>query len=448
MTQDAAPADTPPTLPPLLVVDDDPGQRDLLQSYLTSCGFRVATAADGEQALRHVAREPVAMIVSDVRMAGMDGLTMLHRLRQSRPDLPVLLVTAYADIRDAVEAIRDGAVNYLEKPIDLDELLASVRGALKLGEATPREDPLATTALGEEIVAESRPMRDALREALIVAPTRSTVLLTGRSGVGKTLVATVIHRLSPRARQPLTLYNCAAAPAEEHEAALFGGAQPDHSLFREARGGSLLIEEIQALSPVAQTRLLHWLDPAAAGPDQDERPRLIATASRDLEAAVQAGAFAEALFYRLTSFEIYLPPLCQRPDDILPLAALFQRGATHRRARFSPATMTCLQTYSWPGNVRELKNAMERAALLSGGDVILPAHLPPRIRAAAEPAGPGAETAGSATMEDVERSIILQTLREQNFNRSETARRLGISRRSLLYKLRRYQEQGFQIDPD
>ncbi len=457
---------TPQDLPSLLIVDDDPAQRQLLESYLAGHGFPVRTAGSGEEALACLETETFGMVVSDVRMPGMSGLDMLHRVRKENRRLPLLLVTAYPDIRDAVGAMRDGAVNYLEKPIDLDELLASVRYTLGLaGEPVAREDSAAiSAAVPRDFVCESPAMRDAVREILAVAPSESRVLISGDSGTGKKEVAALIHRLSPRADGPRITLSCAGTPPEQAEIELFGlepGALddttiPDTGRLEQADGGTLVLDEVGALPLPVQAKLLWFLEKGIyrrVGGTDDRRSdvRILATSRVDLEPEARAGRFRDDLLYRLNIFAIHIAPLAERRDDVLPLANLFAERFTAGRPRFSAGAMVCIESYPWPGNVRELRNAMERAALLARGDLILPEHLPPRVRQAEETRAAHesripAET--SPTMEDIERSVILQKLRENRYNRSETARQLGISRRTLIYRLRRFREQGFSTDPE
>lgn len=443
----------PASLPRLLVVDDDPGQWDLLRIFLSSKGFSVTVAPGPLEALDKLEQLPIELVISDVRMPTMTGLEMLHRIRQTRPSLPVLLVTAYADIRDAVEAMRDGAVSYLEKPIDLDELLALVRQACGLAPETPPAEDLPAAAIPAEIVAESPAMRDALHEVTMVAGTHSRVLITGESGAGKGMIAELIHRLSPRCRRPLVSFNCSGGSEDLLEETLFGRETRENGrtgALAEADGGSLLLEEAGDLPPRLQSQLLRFMQtgqfrPLGGAEDRRADVRMLATTAADLDRAVREGRFREDLFYWLNVIEIPAPPLRERRDDILPLAGLFVENIAGRRPRFSASAMACLGAYGWPGNIRELRNAMERAAMMAGDGIVLPTHLPRRVREASAADAPAAET---STMEDVERSVILQTLRDNKFNRSETARRLGISRRTLIYKLRRFQEQGFAIAPE
>ena len=444
--------------PLILVVDDDPGQRQLLEGFLSTQGFKIETAPGGAEALARLAKGGVGMVISDVRMPGMTGLEMLREIRPGNAHLPILLVTAYADIRDAVGAMRDGALNYLEKPIDLDELLISVRNALGLA---PAAAPLSGPDAIEPppgVIAASPAMRDVLREVALIAPTDSRMLITGESGVGKEVVADLVHALSRRVKGPIVKVNCAAIPETLLESELFGHERGSFTgaiaqrqgCFEQADGGTILLDEIGEMSPAVQAKLLRVTQDGSfrrVGGTRDLKSdvRILAATNRDLEAETATGRFREDLFYRLNVFEIRIPPLRERREDILPLAILFAESFSSGKPRFSAAAMTSMELYGWPGNVRELRNAMERAVLMSRGEVILAEHLPQRMRAADTQA---ASVAGveSTRIEDFERSLILQTLRENNYNRSETARRLGISRRTLIYKIQRLREQGFAID--
>ena len=444
----------------ILVVDDDAGQRSLLETYLAGRGFKVVTASSGEEALAVLGSERVAMMISDVRMPGISGLDTLRRAREERPVLPVLLVTAYAAVRDAVHAMRDGAVDYLEKPIDLDDLLASVRRAVGIRDAA-EPGGADVLELPPAVVAASASMRDVFRQTALVAPSETRVLITGESGVGKEVVAHMIHAWSPRASGPLVKVNCAAIPETLLESELFGhekgaftGASAQRmGRFEEASGGSILLDEVAEMSPALQAKLLRVTEDGSfqrVGSNTERRTnvRVLAATNRNLEQEVEKGRFREDLFFRLMVIEIYVPPLRDRPEDVLAMANLFAAQFSQGAPRFSASAVSCLQLYDWPGNVRELRNAMERACLMAHGEVILPEHLPRRVQQAGREPDAAAEAGESGRrMEDIERAAILQTLRENHFNRTETARVLGISRRALLYKLRRFGEQGYPVDP-
>jgi DNA-binding NtrC family response regulator len=446
----------PPEAPRILIVDDDAGQRSLLDSFLAGQGFETIVVESGEKALEVLNAGNIAMMISDVRMPGLSGLETLRRLRQARELLPVLLVTAFPDVRDAVGAIRDGAVNYLEKPIDLDELLASVRKAIGL-EPEVAVQFNANKRLPDHVVARSPQMQSVFRDAALVAASDSRILLTGESGVGKEVVADVIHAWSLRTTGPLIKINCAAIPETLLESELFGhekgaftGAHVQRiGRFEESDTGTILLDEIAEMSPALQAKLLRVTQDGAfqrVGSNKalHTRARILTATNQDLETRVREGRFREDLFYRLNVMEILIPPLRERRIDIIPLASLFVGHFASRRARFSSAVTRCLEEYAWPGNVRELRNAMERATLLSHGELILPDHLPTRVRG--EAAAGREEAAQSSRLEDLERQAILQALREHKFNRTEAARALGISRRSLLYKVQRFRELGDEVD--
>ena len=453
----AEPRPPQPPLPRVLIVDDDSGQRSLLDSFLRGQGFEIVLAESGERALELLPAGKFSMMISDVRMPGLSGLETLRRVRPQFPSLPVLLVTAYADIREAVGAMRDGALNYLAKPIDLDELLATVRQATGLAPAAPLKLG-AERKLPPNIVAQSPLTVTLFQDVSLIAPSETRVLITGESGTGKEVVADMIHAWSPRANGPLVKVNCAAIPETLLESELFGhergaftGAMAQRiGRFEEADGGTIFLDEISEMSPGLQAKLLRVTQDGRfqrIGSNREIRTdaRILAASNRDLEAEVKSGRFREDLFYRLNVVELNLPPLRERREDILPLANLFIAEFARNRARLAEATADCLQKYPWPGNVRELRNAMERAVLLSQSELILPEHLPAKLREAAKQAAP-LPAADAQTMDEIERRAILAALRQHKQNRTETAKALGISRRALLYKLQRLRQQGFEFE--
>ncbi|HZV34064.1 MAG TPA: sigma-54 dependent transcriptional regulator [Verrucomicrobiae bacterium] len=447
-----------PPSPKILIVDDDPGQRSLLNSFLTSQGLRTVVVDSGERALSALRSDEFKMMISDVRMPGMSGLETLRQARKINARLPILLVTAYTDVRDAVNAIRDGAVDYLAKPIDLDQLLAAVRTATGLSQQAPLQFN-ENRQLPANIVARSPLMQAIFRDASLIAPSESRVLITGESGVGKEILAEVIHAWSPRSAGPLVKVNCAAIPETLLESELFGhekgaftGAVAQRiGRFEQANGGTIFLDEIAEMSPQLQAKLLRVAQDGrfqriGSNAEIHANARIIAATNRNLEDEVKKGRFREDLYYRLNVVELNIPPLRERREDILPLASHIIAELTKGRARLSSLASDALERYSWPGNVRELHNAMERAVLLSGGELILPEHLPAKVQAA--PARPTSADSGDAhRLEEIERAAVLDALRKNNFNRTETAKALGISRRALLYKLQRLREQGFEVDP-
>lgn len=436
--------------PHILVVDDDNGHRKLYVETLRQSGFDPTEAIDGDDALQEIRRRPPQLVVSDVCMPGLDGLSLLHEARKAGFDCPFLLVTAHADIRGAVHALKLGAVDYLEKPIDLDELITAVSDAL--GTPAPKAEVtgLPPQAM-QNIIAESPIMQHLFRDSYRVAQSDANILILGESGVGKEVVAQFIHRNSPRHDHPLIPVNCAAIPASLLASELFGhekgaftgatGKRAGH--FREAHGGTLFLDEIGDMPLELQPALLRALESGKIKPVGSDREitvdvRLIAATNHNLFQRVQEGAFREDLYYRLNVIAFKLPSLAERPEDILPLARCYLPAGK----RLSPATARCLQNYNWPGNVRELSNAMQRAGILSNAEIILPEHLPPDLTLSQNHTQP--RTANPAhqeikTVECAEIEAIQSALTRTSGNRTRAAELLGISRRALLYKIKRYQ---------
>jgi DNA-binding NtrC family response regulator len=422
------------------VVDDDPAQRILLRNALESAGWAVVECATGEEALARGAACDLMLL--DMRLPGLNGLEVLARLQQAERPPRVIFLTAYMDLRDAVAAVKGGALDYLEKPVDLDELLTAVEDAL----GVPGADAEGAPPPG--IVAESASMRETLRAVRRAAPADITVLLLGESGTGKEVLARLLHAWGARPAGPWIAVNCGAVPPALFESHLFGhergaftGADARRAgCLEAAHGGTLFLDEIGELPPEVQPKLLRALESGAfrrVGGAEELRSdaRIVAATNRDLEAEVAAGRFREDLYYRVSAFPVRIAPLRDRRDDILPLAAHFLRGS-HRR--LSPAAERLVAAHDWPGNARELRNALERAAILSTGAVILPGDLPPAVarpRADADPARGGVLV---GDMEAIRRQAILEALEKTGGNKTRAAELLGISRRSLVYKLRSY----------
>jgi len=448
-----------PQSPRILIVDDDPGQRSLLNSFLKSQGFETSVVDSGERALETLRSGHFSMMISDVRMPGLSGLETLRQARKEHITVPVLLVTAFTDVRDAVAAMRDGAVNYLAKPIDLDELLVSVQKATGISKVIPlrygEEKPLP-----DYVIARSPLMMAVFRDASLIAPSETRVLITGESGVGKEVLADVIHEWSSRSAGPLVKVNCAAIPETLLESELFGhekgsftGAHVQRiGRFEEANDGTIFLDEIAEMSPQLQAKLLRVTQNGTfqrVGANREIRTnaRILAASNKHLEDEVKNGRFREDLFYRLNVVELNVPPLRERREDILPLASHFITEFAKGRARFSDTVAACLEQYLWPGNVRELRNAMERAVLLARSELILPTHLPTKVReAVAQQPNASPLPVDAQQLEEIERQAILQALRKHDYNRTETAKALGISRRALIYKLQRFRNAGFEID--
>ncbi|MFZ5485185.1 MAG: sigma-54-dependent transcriptional regulator [Pseudomonadota bacterium] len=437
--------------PKILVVEDDAALREALTDTIELAGQRVVSAPDGESALAVLGREPVDMVLSDVQMPGMDGHALLRRVKALRPGIPFILMTAYGQIERAVEAMKDGAADYLPKPFEPDRLLAVVARYLP-----------SRGAVGSDVIAEDSRMRALLELADRVAATDATVLLTGESGVGKEVVARHIHARSARRAGPFVAVNCAAIPENLVESTLFGhergaftGATTAHAgKFEQAQGGTLLLDEVSEIPLNVQAKLLRVLQEKLV-----ERlggrtalaldVRVLAASNRDLEAWVREGRFREDLYYRLNVFPLEIPPLRARPADILPLARHFlavHAGSVGREGfLLSPAACAQLTTHTWPGNIRELSNVMQRAMILAPGQRIEPEHLLlPRASGSpvSEPERAAAESVRPAQIKDMEKTMILDTLSRLNGSRKRTAEELGISERTLRYKLQKYREEG------
>ena len=431
----------------ILVVDDDPSQRELLGGFVRSLGFRVEEAESAEDALESISRQMPDMVLLDVRLPGISGIEALARIRKISGDLPVLLITAHADLRQAVAALKGGADDYLAKPIDLDELEVAICDAIGPAEGKLEGVADSLPELPPGLVCESSAMRRVVETVAVVAPSNASVLVTGPSGVGKEVVAQLIHRWSPRADGPLVVANCAGLPESLIESELFGhtkgaftgAGQARDGFFRTAHGGTLFLDEIGELPLHLQPKLLRALESGQITPVGSDVPmevdtRLVAATNRDLGKAVEQGDFRDDLYYRINVIELSVPPLCDRRDDVLPLARLFAVEFAGGPVRLSPQAVQCLLLHSWSGNVRELRNAVQRACLLCRGDVIMPEHLPPKIAALASSSA--LESPSGGRLSQMERATILATLSECKGNRTHAAKKLGISRRALIYKIR------------
>ncbi|MCU0872195.1 MAG: sigma-54 dependent transcriptional regulator [Pirellulaceae bacterium] len=431
----------------ILVVDDEAPQRRLLGGFLQSLGFRIREAASAEDALTALRQEVPDMMLLDVRLPGMSGIEALAEIRRIAADLPVLLITAFADLRQAVAAMKSGADDYLSKPIDLNELEVAIADALGTVEGGPRRPDETALELPRGVVCESPAMCRVVETAAVVAPSNAPILILGESGAGKEIVAQLIHRWSSRAAGPFVAANCAGLPETLIESELFGHAKGaftgahavQRGFFRSAHRGTLFLDEIGELPLHLQPKLLRALEAGQITPLGSDVPveidtRLVAATNRDLADAVREGQFREDLYYRINVVELIVPPLRERSDDILPLARQFAIEFAGAPIRLSPQTVQCLVSYGWPGNVRELRNAIQRACLLCRGDLIMPEHLPPKLAALTTSAGEPA--ADSGRLSQVERATILATLEECQGNRTHAAKKLGISRRALIYKIR------------
>ena len=443
----------------LLIAEDDPDLRDLLQDDLEDAGYETVLAVDGRAALAHIERERefFDLLITDVNMPGLSGIGLLAAMREQRSEAPVVVITAFGSVEQAVEMVKAGAFQYLTKPFVIDELLRVVEDALQQSAAARaqarirREIPSAPV----RIIGASRPMQELFKLMTRAARSASTVLVTGESGTGKELVARSVHDMSGRVGQFVPV-NCAAIPADLIEAELFGhtgqaftGAkQARAGLFESAEGGTLFLDEIGELPLLMQPKLLRVLQEGrlrrvGADTEKEVNARVIAATNRDLEKEVQEGRFREDLFWRLNVIHLHIPPLRERPFDIPLLVEHFLHKVARATgtAPFSvtPEALAVLTAYAWPGNARELENAIERAVALAEGVSLSPEDLPERIRNSGQTAQLLTQAREKRmTLRELEKEYILETLRLTGGNKSRAAELLGFDRRTLHRKLDEY----------
>lgn len=445
----------------LLVVDDESGLRQSLHLILSDEGHEVSVAPDGATGLDLALAAPFDVVLCDVRMPAMDGLEFLHRYRAAGGSALVIMMSAYGSEESAIEAMKQGAYDYIAKPFRADEVVLVLRKAEERErlryEVESLRSVLGVRAASPDIVAESAAMQAALDVLAKVAPHRTTVLITGPSGTGKEVLARELHRLSPRGTAPFVAVNCAAIPDALLESELFGhvrgaftGAVGDHAgLFEQAAGGTLLLDEIGDLPMPLQVKLLRALQDGEIRRVGDRTVRrvdvrVVAATARDLESAVRDGGFREDLYYRLNVVSIRVPSLAERPEDVPPLIRhLLARHARRLAApvpHVEPDAMRALLDHPWPGNVRELENALERAMVLAQAGVVRRADLPPAVVGVERGGAPIGATSEKLSLkratEAAEESAIRAALERTGGNRRAAAQALGISVRALFYKLK------------
>ncbi len=445
-----------PSIPTLLVVDDEARIRRILELSLSDLGYRVLCAGTAADAERVLEAEPVDLVLTDLQLPDRSGIELLERIRGTRAELPVILITAYGTVESAVRAIKLGAFDYVVKPFAVEEIEALVSRALGAARAERENAYLREVQPGPEgIVAASAAMRTVLSSVDRVAPAPTTVLVTGETGVGKELVARAVHARSPRAEALFVALNCAAIPGELLEAELFGvsrgaftgAVQERAGKFELADGGTLFLDEIGDMPPSLQPKLLRVLQEGTLerlGSNVVRRVdvRIVAATHRDLAALVAEGRFRADLFYRLNVFPVHVPPLRERVQDVAPLAlhAAERLGRSlGRDVRLAPEAVAQLEAYTWPGNVRELNNVVERAVLLARNGMLRHFDLPEADGSAVRPSVAGAQTGPPPPLreavERAERSAILAALQATGDNKTQAARILGVSVRTLWYKL-------------
>ncbi|WP_421900239.1 sigma-54-dependent transcriptional regulator [Maridesulfovibrio sp.] len=457
----------------VLIVDDEPSLRLLIRAVLESDGWNVHEAQSGEQALEMLPGLTLNAALIDMRMEGIDGMALLKELNTIMPGLPVIMLTAYGNVNSAVVAMKQGAFDYLTKPADNEELKAVMTKALDYSRLVDENEKLKSAAgATEQMIGSSQGMlhvKDLIEQA---GPSEATILVLGESGTGKELVAEGLHRASQRADKPLIKVNCAALPADLLESELFGyvkgaftGANANKpGRFQLATGGTLFLDEIGEMEQVLQAKILRALQEKVVEPLGSVSPvetdvRIIAATNRDLKKEVEKGNFREDLYYRLSVLEIRIPPLRERVGDLPSLVAYLLEKLGRKNNKkvrsVSPSFLDVLSRYDWPGNVRELENVLERAIILSRSEVLGPELLPPQVKtptpkqATTEQAAPAqtplqeqqsapAPATGTPTLDDAERQALIAALEANQHHRERTAEALGISRRTLQYKLKKY----------
>lgn len=450
----------------VLLVDDEPGVLFTLSEVLTERGHRVLTAKSGAEALTKL--DDAETVVTDLSMPGMDGIELMTQIVSRDPTLPVLLLTAHGSERVAVAAMKSGAYDYLAKPFDIDEVAVVIERALEARRLRVDNRRLAAEqTLGRRIIGASKPMRRLLEATSRIASRDVTVLVRGETGTGKEFVAELLHAQSSRADKPLIRFNCAALPADLADAELFGHARGAFTganasrpgFFAQADGGTLILDEVGELPPQVQAKLLRALQegeiqPVGSGRIDKVHVRVVASTNRDLAADVKTGMFREDLYYRLAVVELVVPPLRDRKDDIPALAEEFARRYGERfglgTITLEPALIDALARTDWPGNVRQLENTIARLAALSAGGLISLADFRAAdTGAAAQPASPVADNDEPAPdarngpslkeqVEAFERGLVARSLDATGGNQSEAARRLGVSRVTLIDKMKKY----------
>lgn len=444
----------------ILVVDDDLAHRTMLGKLLSGWGYLVSEADDGQTAIDLVREHPYDLILMDVRMVKVSGLEALAVIKQYNPAIPIIIITAYSSVESAVAAMKKGAYDYLTKPLDFDELRLHLQRALDHRQLRKENQQLRATVNSHfersQIIGNSPQITSLLETVSQVAPSEAGVLIAGESGTGKELVAAAIHRNSSRRDGPFVSLNCAAITETLFESELFGhekgaftGAhRTTDGRFRQADGGTLFFDEISEMPLTMQVKLLRVLQErkvTRVGGSREEPVdvRIVAATNRNLEKEIGEGRFREDLYYRLAVVTLELPPLRVRVDDIPLLADHFVKkfGQQNHKALkgLTPQAMDRLLKYGWPGNVRELMNGLERATVLARSEYIDVADLPPSVQQARESAGQDsvASLLGQP-LEEVEKAAVLQTLAECDGNKSEAARRLGVTRKTLHKKLKKY----------
>lgn len=446
---------------PILIVDDDPGQRKIVEFWLQEAGYTVVTATDGINGLKTFQQHSPSLVITDMRMPHMSGLDLMAKIKVINDDVPVILVTAFGTVSDAVDAMRLGAADYILKPINADELKLNVRRIFErqqlVDENRYLRDFVGTEFQFTNLIGNSRKMRDVFAVAGQVARRDSTVLITGESGTGKELLAKAIHQNSLRAGKPFIAVNCGALPETLVESELFGhtkgaftGAAGDRAgKFEAANEGTIFLDEVGELPLNVQVKLLRVLQEREVDKLGSSHPvkvnvRIIAATNRDLKAQLEDGDLREDLYYRLSVITVELPPLRERREDIPALIAHFLKRFAERyntgRLTLADDALELLQRYNWPGNIRELENVIERLSVLATGNAIGAADLPAEVRTSrSRIASIGLKLPEEGiSLEEVEKEILVQALERHHWNQTRASRYLNISRKTLIYRMEKF----------
>ena len=436
----------------ILIVDDEEAMCTILSRLLTGKGYSVVTTGNGQEALKIVHKDHISLIISDLMMPGMSGLQLLAELKTYDPDLPVILITAYGTVDTAVQAMKNGAYDYILKPFDNDEILFSVKKALKSSAAALKK---MRPIQGKLLIGTSQKMKAVYEKIDKIAASSATVLISGETGTGKELVAREIHNRSERCAGSFVCVNCAALPDTLLESELFGyekgaftGAMSQKpGRFEVAEGGTLLLDEIGDMSPLMQTKLLRVLEDKkivhlGGNKEITIDVRIITATNKDLAAACAADKFRQDLYYRINVLNISLPPLREHREDITEIAEFFIahycQKDNHAAMTLSNDAIASLMTYEWPGNIRELENVIARAVAMASSTTIVPADLGLALPHTNEPRGSTLKETVRSTTSQLEKDAIMKALQAHNGNRTRAAKALGMSRRSLLNKIKQF----------
>ncbi len=444
----------------ILVVDDEESHRLMLEAVLTAEGYEIFQADSGKKAISSVENQFVDVILMDIRMSQIGGIEALKRIKQISPGIPIIIMTAYASVSTAVDALKSGAFDYLTKPLDIEELKMLILKALRYNQLEKEDlylkgrtdDPFDFS----NIIGRSPAMQKLYEIVSLVAPTDATVLITGKSGTGKELIANAVHQNSKRKDKPFIKVNCAALPETLLESELFGhekgaftGATTSRpGRFQAAHTGTIFLDEISAMPTATQPKLLRVLQEGEVDPLGSSRTikvdtRVVAATNQNPTKEIEKGHLREDLFYRLNVVNIDIPSLAERQEDIPLLTDFFLKKFAEKNQKLikglTPKAMDFLMRYDWPGNIRELENTIERAVILARGEMITPEEFPESLHAAEAAAGEKLmNLPAGKSLKEIEKEMILRTLKDTGGNRTRTAEILGISRRTLQLKLKEY----------